>query len=38
MFVERLKEDGSKMQVNPDQLEISAEKLGISAIKYFDLK
>ena len=38
MFEERLQEDGTKMQVDSSQLEVTAEKLGISAIKYFDLK
>lgn len=27
-----------KMQVDPEELEATAEKMGISAIKYYDLK
>ena len=38
MFKERMQEDQSKVQVDPAKLEETAEKMGISAIKYFDLK
>jgi arginyl-tRNA synthetase len=38
MFEERSKEKGDKVQVEAAQLEATAEKLGISAIKYYDLR
>ena len=40
MFEERQQsEEGSiKMQVDPEKLVETAERMGISAIKYFDLK
>ena len=40
MFEERQQsEEGSlKMQVDPEKLVETAEKMGISAIKYFDLR
>jgi arginyl-tRNA synthetase len=38
MFEERAKESNDKVQVEAAQLEATAEKLGISAIKYYDLR
>jgi arginyl-tRNA synthetase len=38
MLNERATSDEGKMQVDPTKLEETAEILGISSIKYFDLK
>jgi arginyl-tRNA synthetase len=38
MFEERAAENSDKVQVDDAQLEATAEKLGISAIKYYDLR
>ena len=37
-FKDRLEQSGEKVQVDASKMEESAEILGISAIKYYDLK
>ena len=38
VFEERMAEEGNKVQIEKSKLEESAEIMGISAIKYSDLK
>ena len=38
IFKERKGEEGSKVKVDESELEETAERIGITSIKYFDLK